>query len=105
MADTAFHPHMEGHTNSLAAPKYGSDAPFWRTSMGQDISSFGVNITSPEQTSLGEEEYRQIQASIHCARDFQDRMKRLDIVLAIPAPHNESISSRLPRNTYPWHVA
>ena len=98
MADTAFHPHMEGHTNSLAAPKYGSDAPFWRTSMGQDISSFGVNRISHEQNSPGEEQYRQIQASIHPACDFQEIMHRLDRVLATPAPHTESISTRLPRN-------
>ena len=70
MADTSFHPPMEGHTNSPDALEYGPDAPFWRNSMGQEISSFGVNRTSPEQTSPGEEEYRQIQASIHCARDF-----------------------------------
>ena len=65
------------------------------------ISSFGVNRTSLEQTSLGEEEYRQIQAFIHRARDFQERMQRLDRFLAAPTPHNESISARLPRNTYP----
>ena len=61
MADTSFHPHMEGRTDSPYAPEYGSDAPFWRTSMGQAISSFEVNRTSPKKTSLGEEEYRKIQ--------------------------------------------
>ena len=65
MADTSFHPHMEGRTDSPDAPEYDPDAPFWRTSMGQSISSFGVNRTSHEQTSPGEEEYRKIQASIH----------------------------------------
>ena len=58
MADTSFHPHMEGHTDSPVAPEYGPDAPFWRTSMRQAISSFGVNRTYPEQNSPGEEEYR-----------------------------------------------
>ena len=58
LANTSFHLHMEGCTNNPDAPEYGSDAPFWRTSMGQAISSFGVNRTSPEQTSPGEEEYR-----------------------------------------------
>ena len=67
MADTSFHPHREGRTDSFAAPEYGPNAPFWRNSMGQAISSFGVNRTSPEQTSPDEEEYRQIQASIHHA--------------------------------------
>ena len=67
MADTSFHPHMEGRTDNPDAPKYGLNAPFWRTSMGQAISSFGVNRTSLEQTSPSEEEYRKIQASIHRA--------------------------------------
>ena len=32
-------------------------------------------------------------------------MHRLDRVLAAPAPHTESISARLPRNTDPWPMA
>ena len=32
-------------------------------------------------------------------------MKRLDRVLAVLAPHNESTSTRLPHNTDPWLVA
>ena len=91
MVDTSFHPHMEGRTNNLVAPEYGPNAPFWRTSMGQAISSFGVNITSPEQNSPGEEEYRKIQASIHHAHDFQERMQRLDTILATPIPHKEPL--------------
>ena len=67
MADTSFHSHMEGRTDNPDAPKYGPDALFWRASMGEAISSFGVNRTSPEQNSPNEEEYRQIQASIHHA--------------------------------------
>ena len=70
MAKTSFHPPMEGRTDSPDEPQYGPDAPFWRMSMGQAISSFEVNRTSPKKTSLGEEEYRQIQASIHHARRF-----------------------------------
>ena len=54
MADTSFHPPMEGRTDSPDAPEYGHDALFWRTYMGQAISSFGVNRSSPEQTSPGE---------------------------------------------------
>ena len=72
--------------------------------MGQAISSFEVNRTSPEQTSPNEEEYRQIQASIHRARDFQERMQWLDRFLAAPAPHTETISARLSRNMDPWPV-
>ena len=55
MDDTSFHPHMEGRTDSPDAPEYGPDALFWINSMGHAISSFGVNRTSLEQTSLGEE--------------------------------------------------
>ena len=67
MAETSFHPPMEGRIDSPNEPQYGLDAPFWRTSMGQAIYSFGVNRTSSEQTSTGGEEYRKIQASIHRA--------------------------------------
>ena len=55
MTDTSFHPPMEGRNDSPNAPEYVPDALFWRTSMGQAISSLGVNRTSPEHTSLGEE--------------------------------------------------
>ena len=48
MANASFHPHMEGPTDNPDAPEYGSDALFWRTSMGQSISSFGVNRNSPK---------------------------------------------------------
>ena len=34
MADTSFHPPMEGHMDRPDAPKYGPDALFYRTSMG-----------------------------------------------------------------------
>ena len=51
MVYTSFHPPMEGHIDSPDALEYGSDALFWRNSMGQDISSFGFNRTSPEKTS------------------------------------------------------
>ena len=101
MVDTAFHPHMEGHTDSPVPPEYGPNAPFWRTSMGQDTASFGVNRPSPEQSSSSEEEYRQIQASIHRARDFQERMHRLDTILATPIPHKEPLSALLPHNMDP----
>ena len=102
MVDTSFHPHMEGHTDSPAPLEYGPDALFWRISMGHAIASFGVNRSYSEQYSPSEEEYRQIQASIHHARDFQERMHRLDTILATPIPHKEPISTLLPCNTDPW---
>ena len=102
MADTSFHLHMEGCTDNPDALEYGLDAFFWRTSIVQVISSFTANRTSPKQTSPNEEEYRQIQASIHRAQDFQERMQRLDIVLDAPALHTETTLARLPRNMDPW---
>ena len=102
MADTSFHPHVEGRTVS---PEYGPYAPFWRTSMGQAIASFGVNRPSREQYSPSEEEYRQIQASIHRAHGFQERMQRLDTILATPIPHKEHILALLSRNIDPWPLA
>ena len=74
MADASFHPHMEGRTDNPIPLEYGPDAPFWRTSMGQAITSFGVNRPSPKKSSPSEEEYRQIKASIHHAHEFQERM-------------------------------
>ena len=70
--------------------------------MGKSISSFEVNRPSPEKYSQGEEEYRQIQASIHRAHDFQERIQRLDTILAPPMPHNEPVLALLPCNTDPW---
>ena len=73
-SDTSFHGHVEGHVDSPVRPDYGPDASVWGTSIGQAISSFGVRRPSLENSSPSEEEYRQIQASIHRARDFQERM-------------------------------
>ena len=42
MANTSFPSPRQGHTNSLVETEYGPNAPFWRTSMGQAISKFGV---------------------------------------------------------------
>ena len=45
------------------------------------------------------------KSPIHCARDIEEIIQRLDRVLDAPPPHNESISTRLPRNTDPCLVA
>ena len=72
VGDTSFHGPMEGRVDSLVCPDYGLDASFWRTSMGQAIASFGVRSRPPpEHSSPSEEEYRQIQSTIHHAQDFQ----------------------------------
>ena len=71
VGDTSFHGPMEGHVDILVCPDYGPDAPFWGTSMGHAIASFGVHRPSPEHSSPSEEEYRKIQLSIQHAQYFQ----------------------------------
>ena len=61
---------MEGCVDSPVHPDYGLDAPFWGTSMGQAIASFGVHRPSLEHSSPSEEEYIQIQSVIHHAQYF-----------------------------------
>ena len=67
--------------------------------MGQVISEFGVNRPFPNNPSPSEEEYREIQASLNHARNFQERM---EIFLATPIPHKELMSNLLPRLSDPW---
>ena len=55
-ADAYVNSPLEGHVDSPTPLDYGLDAPFWRTSMGQDIAKFEVIRPSPGNTSLGEEE-------------------------------------------------
>ena len=70
--------------------------------MGQAITSFGVHRPTPRHYSPSEEEYRQIQSAIHRAQDFQERMQRLDTILATPVPPKEPMSALLPHNMDPW---
>ena len=70
-ADTSFHSLMEGHTDSPIETGYGPNAPFWRTSMGQSLSKYGVTRPSFENPPSSEDEYRRIQASLNLARSFQ----------------------------------
>ena len=102
--DTSFHGPVEGCVDSPVHPYYGPDAPFWGTSMGQAIASFGVHRPSPEHFSRSEEEYRKIQSAIHRAQDFQEGVQILDTILATPIPHKEPMSAPLPRSTNPWPV-
>ena len=50
MASTSFHAPMEDRVD--IPTKYVPNVPFWRTSMGQAISKFGVHRPSPEHPSL-----------------------------------------------------
>ena len=66
---------IEGRVDDVGASEYGPNDPFWRTSMGQSISDFGVIRPSFEDPPLNEEEYRIIQGSLNCACKFQERME------------------------------
>ena len=58
--NTSFHSPTEGHVNDITCLDYGPNAPFWDTSIGQAIASFGTHLNSSED----EEERRQYHASI-----------------------------------------
>ena len=58
--NTTFHSPTEGHVYDTTRPDYGPNAPFWDTSIGQAIASFGTFLNSYED----EEERRQYCATI-----------------------------------------
>ena len=62
--NVSIHSLLGGHGDTSASPYYGPNAPFWRTSMGQDIAEFEVIRPSPRNPPLGEEEQRRINASL-----------------------------------------
>ena len=99
MADTSFHSPIEGRVDSPIEIEYGPNAPFWRTSMGQDLSKFGVTIPSFENPPPGEDEYRRIQASLDHAHNFQERVER---IIPSPVSHKEHMSALLPCLSNPW---
>ena len=86
--DTSFHSSMEGHIDSPLEIEYGPNAPFWRTSMGQALSEFGVTRPCFENPPPGEDEYRRIQASLDHAHNFQERVER---IIPSPVSHKEPI--------------
>ena len=54
----SLHSPIEGHVDDTTHPDYDPNAPFWDTSMGQEITSFGTRPTSSEEISPNEEEHR-----------------------------------------------
>ena len=54
----SFHSPIEGHVDDTTHPDYGPNAPFWDTSIGQAIASFGTHLNFSEEVSLDEEERR-----------------------------------------------
>ena len=73
--DVSIHLPLEGHVNTSSPLDYGLDAPFWRTSMGQDIAEFRVIRPSPRNPPLGKEEHRRINASLNRSRNFSESRK------------------------------
>ena len=57
--NTSFHSPIRGHVDDTTHPDYGPNAPFWDTSIGQAISSFGTRLNSSEEVSPNLEECRQ----------------------------------------------
>ena len=51
-ADASMRLPLEGHVDTPALLDYGLDAPFWRTSMGQVITKFGVIRPLPRNPPL-----------------------------------------------------
>ena len=98
-ADASVHSPLEGRVDSPTPPVYGSDAPFWRTSMGQAITEFRIIKPSPGNPPLGEEEHRRINACLDRARNF---FKRVERIIPPPMSRYETMSAHLPRNIAPW---
>ena len=64
MGNTSFHSPIEGHVDDTTHPNYGPNAPFWDTSIGQAIASFGTHLNFSKEISPDEEERRQYQEAI-----------------------------------------
>ena len=62
--NTSFHSPIEGHVDDTTHPDYCPNAPFWDTSIGQAIASFGTRLKFSEELSPNEEEHRQYQETI-----------------------------------------
>ena len=62
--NTSFHSPIEGHVDDTTLPNYGPNAPFWDTSIGQAIASFGTRLNLSKEVSLDEEERRKYHVTI-----------------------------------------
>ena len=83
--NTSFHSPIEGHVDDITHLDYGPNAPFWDTSIGQGIASFGTRLNFSEEVSPIQEERRQYHATILCAQDIE---KKIDDILGTPPPHS-----------------
>ena len=75
---------MEGHVDDITHLEYGPNAPFWDTSIGQAISSFGTCLNSFED----EEEHRKYHAAILHAQEIE---KQIDDLLGLTLAHSTSL--------------
>ena len=68
--ETAFHFTMQGRVDSHTKIEYGPNTPFWRNSMGQALSEFGITIPSfvntPIGASLDGDMYKRFKSSFKC---------------------------------------
>ena len=76
--NTSFHSPMKGHVDETNHLDFGPNAPFWDTSIGQAIASFGTRLNSSED----EEEHRKYRATILRAQEID---KQIDDLLG-PTP-------------------
>ena len=57
--NTSFHSPTEGHVDDTTHSDYGPNVPFWDTSIGQAITSFGTLLNFYKEVSPDEEERKQ----------------------------------------------
>ena len=72
--NTSFHSPIEGHVDDTTRPDYGPNAPFWDTSIGQDISSFCTRLNFSEKVSPDEEEHRKYHTAILRAQEIERKI-------------------------------
>ena len=72
--NTSFNSPIEGHVDDTTRPYYGPNAPFWDTSIGQAIASFGTHLNFSEEVSPDEEEHRQYQVAILHAQEIEKKI-------------------------------
>ena len=97
--DNTFHFSMEGHVgssywvvdcpyNDTKETKYGPNAPFWRTYLGQAISEFGTTrpsfVNPVRDAPWNEEMFRRFHPTIDHLHDFQESLAN---ITASPLPH------------------
>ena len=86
--NTLFHSPIEGHVDDTTHPDYGPNAPFWDTSIGKAITSFGTSLNFSEEVSLDEEECRQYHAAILHAQEIE---KKIDDILGTPLSRSAAV--------------